>query len=337
MKKVIFTICSNNYLAKAKTLGDSILAYNPDYEFFIFLCDSKLSDVDYGRFMNFSLNEISVLNIEKFKDMSERYNIIELNTSIKPFCFNYLLNVLNFDFVFYLDPDICLFDNLSYIEEKLEDNDIILTPHICTPIPFDGLRANENDFAQYGLYNLGFLAVKKSHAAQELVDWWMERLEVNCYIRPQEGIFVDQLPINLAPIFFDNVYITKHLGLNAAPWNLHERNIYNTNGTWTVNNEFPLIFFHFSNFNINFSQGNLSTAYQRVNLKRNDELYALYEWYRNKLLENDHTYFSQLAYHYNTPNTQAKPSPKTPAKSKSRFKSFIKRILSVFHKKKSSQ
>ena len=47
---IAFTICSNNYLAQAKTLGDSFLEFHPDWKFIIGLCDEFDSSFDYSAF-----------------------------------------------------------------------------------------------------------------------------------------------------------------------------------------------------------------------------------------------------------------------------------------------
>ena len=307
MCKSVFTICSNNYLAQAKTLADSFLEFNKGYKFYIFLCDTMRSDIDYSKFDKINIVNLQSLNIEKFKDMSAKYNIVELNTSIKPFCFDYLYKNYNNDIVIYLDPDICVFNRFTYIEEKLSIYDVILTPHCCTPIEFDGESPTENTFTQFGIYNLGFCATKRSMNAMKMINWWKNRLEVNCFDSPESGIFVDQLPMNLAPIFFDNIFVSKNLGLNAAPWNLHERDILYNENSWYVNNELPLIFFHFSNFNINFSDL-ISTYYSRANIDRHDDIKALYSFYRNKLLKNGYEYYSGIRFAYSS-HIRHKDSP----------------------------
>ena len=130
MKKAIFTICSNNYLAQAKVLGDSVLRYAPEYTFTIFLCDKKQDSVDYTPYDDFLIVEVANVPIPKFDSMAQLYNIIELNTSVKPFCFEYLYDKYDADLVIYLDPDTCIFSPLDYIEKQLKYCDIILTPHI---------------------------------------------------------------------------------------------------------------------------------------------------------------------------------------------------------------
>jgi hypothetical protein len=52
------------------------------------------------------------------------------------------------------------------------------------------------------------------------------------------------------PLYFQNVLISKHKGLNVAYWNFHERNIsLDEKEEWKVNNV-PLIFLHYSGYRL---------------------------------------------------------------------------------------
>lgn len=298
MTKIIFTICSNNYLAQAKALGNSILKYNPEYKFVICLCDKKSSKVDYSEYEQFEIIEAHDLGIEKFDQMVSQYNIIELNTSMKPFAFDYLFNnYSDAEYVMYFDPDTYVFDKLTSIEDELANSSILLTPHIYTPIEFDGKYPTENIFTNYGIYNLGFLALKRSEDVQELLSWWMRRLAINCYINTYEGIFVDQLPMNYAPIFFDNVKISDNWGLNMAPWNLHERDLVLKNGQYFVNDKYQLIFYHFSNCDPNNPEL-LSTYYTRVGFEGHNILKQAYDDYKKELLDNNYNALTEIACFY---------------------------------------
>lgn len=292
--KIIFTICSNNYLAQAKALGDSVLEHNPKYKFVICLCDKKSSKVDYSVYHSFEIIETHNLGIEKFDQMVSQYDIIELNTSIKPFSFDYLFKrYKDAELVMYFDPDTYVFDKLTSIEEELKDNSILLTPHIYTPIEFDGKNPTENTFTKYGIYNLGFIALKRSENAQQLIDWWKRRLEVNCYISPNDGIFVDQLPMNFTPIFFNNVKVSGNWGLNMAPWNLHERNLTFKDKKYYVNNKYPLVFYHFSNCDPNNSDL-LATYYTRLTFEGHEVLKNAYDDYKRKIINNNYNKLSKV-------------------------------------------
>lgn len=66
----------------------------------------------------------------------------------------------------------------------------------------------------------------------------------------QFGLSTDQKWVSIAPCFFPGIYISFNLGYNMAPWNSYERIAVRAEGNgYIVNGKFPLVFFHFSNFN----------------------------------------------------------------------------------------
>lgn len=293
--KVAFTICSNNYLAQAKTMCDSLRFHNNDYETVICLCDTLHPEIDYSFFSPHKVLEVATLKIPSFDKMCSQYTIIELNTSIKPYAFSYLFDTYpNADTVLYFDPDIQITAALKPIERDLESSSIILTPHILSPIDFDGLEPTENLFTQYGIFNLGFLGLKRGKDAHDLLLWWSKRMANNCYIREADGIFVDQLPLNFAPVFFDNVLISNNQGYNVAPWNLHERQVSKSDGLYKINDSYPLIFFHFSNFKSHNHILNASRAYSRGVISKDSALCELYENYATSLGANGYKQFSRI-------------------------------------------
>lgn len=239
--KIAFTLCSINYLSQAKVLHDSFIKHNPDYKFIVGLVD-RLENRHYipGDFQAEFL-EVEQIGIPAFEEMAIRYNIIELNTSVKPFYIDYFFRYRQADIVVYLDPDICVYNRFTIIEEELSKSDIILTPHILTPIT-DEYKPAEQHFLNYGLYNLGFIALKRSSIADEFIVWWKERLTYLCVSDICNGLFVDQLWVNLAPVFFEQVNILKHPGLNVAYWNIHERKLTHDEDHYIVNTNFLLLF-----------------------------------------------------------------------------------------------
>lgn len=292
---VVFTICSNNYLAQAKTMLDSVLEFNTSHYTVIVLCDIKNNEIDYSFFEPHLIVEASELNISEFARIQSKYNIIELNTSLKPFAFQYLYKKYQeAQIVLYLDPDIEVLSPLSQIECKLIESSILLTPHILFPIDFDGLEPTENLFAQYGMYNLGFLGTKRGPDTEDLLYWWSERMLHNCYDKPSIGVFVDQLPMNYAPIFFNNVTVSKNEGVNVAPWNLHERNITKENGKYYVNGKDPLIFYHFSSLRTHNHLTLPTSAYSRGRIFADSATYQLYDNYMQKIYANGYETFSEI-------------------------------------------
>ncbi|MFV0539038.1 MAG: hypothetical protein ACK5M3_16985 [Dysgonomonas sp.] len=296
--KLVFTICSNNYLSQAKTLGDSLIKHNPDYKFVIGLCDKKNPAIDYSFFEPHEIVEVRDLNIENFEWMLLNYYIIELNTSIKPFFFKHFIDKYeDIEVIMYFDPDIKIFNSLSYIENELHNKSILLTPHILSPIPLDGHIPREIDFLNYGIYNLGFIGIRPSESAFRMLDWWAERLAIQSFDRVSEGLFVDQLPMNLVPLFFDNVVVSGNTGLNFAYWNFHEREISKIDNTYFINKNTPLVFFHFSSFKPT-QPLNISHHQTRFKLEPDSLLYNLFSEYANELIHNKYVELKEIKCYY---------------------------------------
>lgn len=299
--KIAFTICSNNYLAQAKTLGDSLIVHNPDYTFIIGLVDRKHSLIDYSFYEPHIILPVEELAISDFDDLWKKYNIIELNTSVKASYFKYFYrNYFNVRDVFYFDPDIQIFNSLEALEKALNEYSILITPHIITPIAIDDLLPGENLFLNYGLYNLGFIGLNiRSSEVREMLDWWEERILKLGFVNIRQGLFVDQIWINLVPIFFKDVKVLKDLGYNAAPWNLHERkNLRYDNNKFFMHDRSPLTFYHFSTYK--FSLPNiLSHSYKRYQFENcNSAIKILYDEYNKLLLKNNIEFLSFIDCYY---------------------------------------
>ncbi len=313
-KKFAFTICSINYLAQAKTLGLSLQKTNPEYEFVIGLCDKiEGSGVDISKLEGLNLKEVHTIDIERFSEMCDRYDITELNTAVKPFFIDYFFKSRpELETVIYFDPDIEIFDKLTRLEEGLMESNIVLTPHFTTPI-FDGLLPTEQQMFVNGIYNLGFLAVKRSKETQRFIDWWKIKLETECYMDVQKGMFVDQLYCNMVPLYFDGVKIDKYAGFNISYWNLHERFLSIKDSKYFFN-DVPLVFYHYSGMDFT-AENTISRWTQRHNLNNRPELRPIYDGYRAQMKANENAYFKTIPCFY------LKPKVSEPKRS------FVKRIL----------
>jgi hypothetical protein len=275
--KIAFTLCSLNYMHQAITLRESLLKHNPDYKFIIGLVDKINDKVDKKLIESFEMIEVdTVMSAPILKDMTKRYNIIELNTAVKPYYFEYLFNHYNPEHVTYFDPDIMIFNRLSTIEKIYEEgNNLIVTPHATTPKE----KGPQTDiaFIKAGIFNFGFVSMRNTETCVNLVKWWQRRLFESCYLNTPVGLCVDQLWMNLSVCYTDKSYILRDVGHNMAPWNLHERTLSKREGIVYVNEKTPLTFFHFSHITDknNFLKGHDTslTFDQRPDLK---DVFGLY-------------------------------------------------------------
>lgn len=292
MATAFFTICSNNFLGRAITLFESVEMYHPEASFWIVLVDGPLpSEITINPAIN--LVNAEALSVPTYFQMTQKYNITEMNTAVKPFAFEYLFD-LSFDSAIYLDPDTYLYSRLQEVEECFNSNvDLILTPHIIHP-DNRGISYNQK-YLQFGIYNLGFIALRNTPETQNALRWWQDALLTHCLIDIPNGLFVDQKWADLLPAFIERSRILRHDGYNVAYWNLHERTIERFDSIYYVNGS-PLRFIHFSGLDI--SKNTVSRHSSELSSTKYSVFMELKLKYVTAITANNNEEFSRIEYAY---------------------------------------
>lgn len=241
----IFTIVSNNYLHYANTLFESLREHCPDAKLTLGLCDKRSPDIDYGDIDIIELDALPIKHLDRF---IYQYNILELNTAIKPYVIEILME-RGFDNVIYFDPDIKIYSSLDPMLSLLNVHNVLLTPHLTAPLEDEKLPS-EQSILQAGSYNLGYIGLSVTPESKRLVKWWQGKLYKDCVVDLPNGLFVDQKWMDMAPSLFDGVHICKDAGWNVAYWNLAHRNIEKKSESQFYVNDSPLMFFHYSGYSI---------------------------------------------------------------------------------------
>ena len=241
--QAIFTIVSNNYLHYARTLMQSVAVHHPDAKRFCVIVDSDMQPAaDLAS--EFTAIELQQLQLPHGEEFLFQYSILELNTAVKPWALQYLLDQ-GYENVLYIDPDIYLYRPLEEVVSLLQNGaGVVLTPHLLAP-PTDKLMPTDLAIRTAGTYNLGFCAVSDKLSTRAFLTWWQSKLERDCVVDFANGIFVDQSWIDLVPAMFDDVAVLRHPGYNVAYWNLAQRDM-SGDLQYPLVNDQPLAFFHFS-------------------------------------------------------------------------------------------
>ena len=302
----VFTIVAKNYLAMALTLGDSLAKVHPEYDFKIFLADES-DETIRGFLSKYQIIEVKDIGIENWKDLAFKYDVSEFSTSIKPFCFEYLVNESNYTNLMYFDPDIYIFNQLSIIEERLRDHFCVITPHASDlEIEWSGAVPEENSLIS-GVFNLGFIAFRNNDQSRFVFRWWKEKLRRKCYLERLEGLFYDQNWIQfLASSFHEDVCVLKDYGFNVAWWNLHERIVEYQGEIPTIlhkgdRTQHKCVFFHFSGFNV-LDRTVINSRYRKnpfFVLKHQPDLSRLFNEYADRVVANGHGPLKNLDYKFN--------------------------------------
>lgn len=306
MKNCIFTIVARNYVGLAEALERSIYTYNNDIDFYIVVADEP-SEYMKNKFRGNVLIAKEILDYkeEKWYEMAFKYNLTEFCTSIKPDSVMYFMKK-GYEKVIYFDPDILTFSKLNYIWDNLDIYDAIVTPHILTSELIYTGNLKETKFLFSGVYNMGFGAYKKTSVVISYLKWWKKRLEDYCFGDSNQNLFTDQKWVDMLPCFLGNkVLVSRHKGLNVAPWNFHERQIIINNNVYKVKHRFldeeidNLVFIHYSGYNYKIlidgqiKQGNIT------DMKQYEDLMCVFSDYGKALKDVDIKTYINETYSYN--------------------------------------
>jgi glycosyltransferase involved in cell wall biosynthesis len=275
------TIIAKNYLPMARVLCDSWRRFHPDCPMFVLFLDSPQGFFrpEDEQFRSVFVSDLQIRNLPGFLF---KYSVLEASTAVKPYLLNRLLRRYSVDKLLYLDPDILIFESLDGLRAALSEANLLLTPHLLSPLPNDGRGQNEHEILQAGSYNLGFLGIRNSLESRRFLRWWSDKLYHQCIVSFENNLFVDQRWVDMVPGLFQGVEIVRDPGYNIAYWNLHERSISLDNGV-CVNGQ-PLRFFHFSGFNPD-KPSTISKYQDRYGMADIGEAHKLYDLYRRRLIE----------------------------------------------------
>ncbi|HEV7682571.1 MAG TPA: hypothetical protein VGO68_10650 [Pyrinomonadaceae bacterium] len=295
-ERAVCTIIAKNYLAFARTLARSFLNKHPDYKCYVLIVD------DFAEYINpthesFEIIKLSDLEIPNLPQFCFKYDVKELCTAVKAHLLDYLMRQKSLQKLLYLDPDILVTAPLADIYRKLDTFDIVLTPHLDTDYPADGLLPDDSHILRAGQFNLGFIGVNSSENAKSFLNWWKLKLSEHCVVDVPNGYFVDQKFIDFVPVLFENFHIEKQTGYNVAYWNLHSRRVHKQKGAWQCNDG-PLYFFHFSGYDpeCDAISSHIPVSLARHRLSRRSDLGSLFAEYKEMLIENGQTEASGWPY-----------------------------------------
>ena len=293
-RRAAFTIVSTNYIAYAATLMQSLREQHPEISRFIVLVDTpqEFPGLDLGA----ELLPCIKCGIVGLENMALWYDVMELNTAVKPSVFLHLF-ARGFEQVVYLDPDIMVTAPLDAVWAGLTDHSCVLTPHHLRPLQ-DGGHPDDLAIMKSGIYNLGFLGLKADQDGQQLAAWWADRLLMHCRVDIASNMFTDQRWMDLAPAFVERSLILRHPGYNLAYWNLPHRTVVGSQADgWTVDG-LPLVFVHLSGIKPDDPR-QFSKHQDRFTAETLPEAMAeICVIYRTRVLANGWEQFAKVAYGY---------------------------------------
>lgn len=271
------SIASSSHYRQALTSLLSLRAQHPNAALYL-LCVDFLPPLPDGIR---ALSLADCIPAAVLSSMRKRYGLAELCFAAKPFLLARILDE-SLDQAHYIDGDCLGFARFDPMVQQLANADLLLTPHSLSPIPDDGMTPRPLTLLRSGVFNGGYLGVRNTAQGKAFLAWLSSITQQYAYNAPKEGMCGDQRWLDLVPVLFPGAAICRHPGANVAYWNLHERRLQrHHSGQLTVNDE-PLLFFHFSGFNID-KPTELSRHQNRHEVLADSPLAALLQIYCQQL------------------------------------------------------
>jgi hypothetical protein len=245
-KRCFYTSFNRAYAPQAMVLADSLRqTYGSSVDVVALLVD-ELDGEDEKYFASFNaILKSSELNIPDYRPWIFGLDIVEAATAVKPFALRHLLSI--YEEVIYMDPDTIVYSPLDEMFEALAISNLVLTPHQLVPSTEKWvIESTELESLRFGVFNLGFIGVRKSELGMKVADWWSDRCYDYCISDTQRGLFTDQKLFDLAPAFFPKMHVLTHSGYNLASWNIRERTLTFEKEKGVQVNGQPLRFCHFT-------------------------------------------------------------------------------------------
>jgi hypothetical protein len=239
--RVYCTYFDHNYLPRGLALYHSLQHHSQGSRLWV-LC---LSDACYRALVALDLPNLIPRRLADFESVDPEVAATRSTRSLIEYYFTcspaWMLFVLNSEpdaeWVTYLDSDLFFFSSPDPIYLEMKDAAFGIIPHRFTK------RLAEH--RRFGIYNVGWVSVRRRDDGIAALRWWRERCIEWCYDRVEGDRFADQRYLDRLPGLFAGIHVIEHLGANLAPWNLGGYRMEWRDGSVQIEGRYPLLFFHF--------------------------------------------------------------------------------------------
>ncbi len=252
---VFCTVATASFLSQAATLAGSLQLFHPQCSLTVLVAD-QVPELQFEHLQNqYAPLGLKLVPLEQLscppavlERMTFYYTAFELCCALRGLLHDYIWRSTKADRWIFLDSDIFAYAPLTPLLEELDDATLLLTPHRRKSLGSAHAPYLERDLLRGGLYNAGFVGVRRCPEAERFIQWFTDRLEKYALDDPyQRTCFADQLWLNLAPHSFEGIKITRHLGANVGHWNVFDGKLeHQTQSDSFLFDGQQLLFFHFS-------------------------------------------------------------------------------------------
>jgi hypothetical protein len=231
-----------NYIHRGLSLYHSLERHCTQFTLWILCFDDRTHEI----LASLGLSQARLIRRQEFEEGDKALiaaqkdrSKVEYYWTCTPILPLYLFrNYKEIESICYLDADIFFFSDPKPIYNELGDGSIFIVPH----------DYDENHYGyQYpaGRFNVGVLVFRRDAHSLSCLQWWRQRCLECCHLRPEEGKLGDQAYLDDWPERFKGVVVCNHIGINAGPWNIGKRTVYENGSHQVYLDQSPLVCYHF--------------------------------------------------------------------------------------------
>jgi hypothetical protein len=241
LNRVYCTYFDHNYLPRGLALYHSLQRHSQGSRLWVLClseaCYRTLVALELPNLIPWRLSDFEAADPEVAATRSTR-SVIEYYFTCSPAWILFVLNSEpDAEWVTYLDSDLFFFASPDPIYAEMKDAAFGVIPHRFT--------RRLADQRQFGIYNVGWVSVRRRDEGIGALRWWRERCIEWCYDRVEGDRFADQRYLDRLPGLFSGVHVIEHLGANLAPWNFADYRVEWRDGSVEIEGRYALLFFHF--------------------------------------------------------------------------------------------
>jgi hypothetical protein len=252
--RVVASIVTSNYISQAMVTFGYLKETNPGIIYIVLIIgersaiESKLPNGPYWMFWDELVNE------SDRSSLASKYLAFELACVLRGRLHKHFASQPTIERWAVIDTDIGVLGSLDPLFDALDAGPIALTLHSTSPICLDRIVPQESNLLELGIYNGGVVAMKHSDEALWISKWLCERLERygrSWRNRQGQGLdaqifeYVDQIWLNLVPVYCPTTVIIRDERFNLGHWNLFQGQLEIKNNRALFNGK-PVVMIHFS-------------------------------------------------------------------------------------------
>ncbi len=240
--RVYCTYFDHNYLSRGLALYQSLSRHAPGSRLWVLCLSREAHDV----LVALGLPDVVPVRMEEFEAAEPEVAATRATRSLVEYYFTctpaWLLFVLDremeAEWITYLDGDLYFFRSPEDIYGELNDASVAIIPHRYP-------QRLEKRLMKFGVYNVGWVGIRRDDAGRAVAAWWRERCIEWCHDYVDGDRFADQRYLDSFPRLSSRVRVIANVGANLAPWNIGNYTIGERAGEVVLDDTAPLIFFHF--------------------------------------------------------------------------------------------